>query len=545
MGSRTKFCLTLFLVSVLILCAGLALAKTDPELKQCKHQCKVQRQYDEEQKEQCAKGCEKYYKEKKGREQEEEEEEEWGSGRGRGDEFSTHEPGEKRLSQCMKQCERQDGGQQKQLCRFRCQEKYKKERREHSYSRDEEEEEEGDEEQEEEDENPYVFEDEHFTTRVKTEQGKVVVLPKFTKRSKLLRGLEKYRLAFLVANPQAFVVPNHMDADSIFFVSWGRGTITKIRENKRESMNVKQGDIIRIRAGTPFYIVNTDENEKLYIVKLLQPVNLPGHYEVFHGPGGENPESFYRAFSREVLEAALKTPRDKLEKLFEKQDEGAIVKASKEQIRAMSRRGEGPSIWPFTGKSTGTFNLFKKDPSQSNNYGQLFESEFKDYPPLQELDIMVSYVNITKGGMSGPFYNSRATKIAIVVSGEGRLEIACPHLSSSKNSGQEKSGPSYKKLSSSIRTDSVFVVPAGHPFVTVASGNQNLEILCFEVNAEGNIRYTLAGKKNIIEVMEKEAKELAFKTKGEEVDKVFGKQDEEFFFQGPKWRQHQQGRADE
>nr|7UV3_A Chain A, Vicilin Pis v 3.0101 [Pistacia vera] len=45
--------------------------KTDPELKQCKHQCKVQRQYDEEQKEQCAKGCEKYYKEKKGREQEE------------------------------------------------------------------------------------------------------------------------------------------------------------------------------------------------------------------------------------------------------------------------------------------------------------------------------------------------------------------------------------------------------------------------------------------------------------------------------------------
>lgn len=223
MGSRTKLCLTLFLVSVLVLCAGLALAKKDPELKQCKHQCKVQRQYDEEQKEQCAKECEKYYKEKKGREQEREEEEEWGIGRG--DEFSSHEPAEKRLSQCMKQCERQEGGQQKQLCRFRCQEKYKKERKEHNKKdeeEEEEEEEEGDEGQEQEDDNPYVFEDEDFTTRVKTEQGKDVVLPKFTKRSKLLRGLEKYRLAILVANPQAFVVPNHMDADSIFFVSWGK-----------------------------------------------------------------------------------------------------------------------------------------------------------------------------------------------------------------------------------------------------------------------------------------------------------------------------------
>ena len=39
---------------------------------------------------------------------------------------------------------------------------------------------------------------------------------------------------------------------------------------------------------------------------------------------------------------------------------------------------------------------------------------------------------------------------------------------------------------------------------------------------------------------EKEAKELAFKTEEEEVDKVFGNQDEEFFFPGPR---KQRGRA--
>lgn len=38
------------------------------------------------------------------------------------------------------------------------------------------------------------------------------------------------------------------------------------------------------------------------------------------------------------------------------------------------------------------------------------------------------------------------------------------------------------------------VVPAGHPFVAVASNNQNLQLLCFEVNAQDNEKFTLAGK---------------------------------------------------
>lgn len=63
-----KLCFTLFTLSVLVLCAGLALATKDPELKQCKHQCRTRQQYDEKQKEQCARTCEEYYKEKEQRE---------------------------------------------------------------------------------------------------------------------------------------------------------------------------------------------------------------------------------------------------------------------------------------------------------------------------------------------------------------------------------------------------------------------------------------------------------------------------------------------
>ncbi|XWS31546.1 hypothetical protein CRYUN_Cryun23aG0085500 [Craigia yunnanensis] len=483
MAAKSKLSLIILILSVLVLCAGLAVAKQDPEPKQCMHQCSIQQQYDEEQKEECARKCEDYHREKKKRESEER----------------------------------------------------------------------GEEEKEQEKHNPYVFEDERFSTEVKTEQGRVDLLTKFTDKSKLLRGIENYRVALLVANPNAFVVPNHFDADAVLVVTQGRGTITLIHEDERESFNIERGDIIRVRAGTPIYLINRDDNEKLYIVKLLQPVNLPGHYEVFFGAGGEKPESFYRTFSTEILEAALKTSRDKLENFFERQDQGPFLKASKEKIEAMSSHeegGGGGGIWPFGGYSKGAFNLFRKRrPSQSNKYGQLFEVDADEFKPLKDLDLRVSYANITKGCMSALYYNSMATKIAIVVEGEGYFEMACPHVSSksgdqqsqdSRSSGRKKSGPSYQKISSRLRPDTVFIVPAGHPFVTVASRNKNLEILCFEVNIKNNIRYPLAGKGNIVQQFEKEAKELAFKTKEEEVDKIFGNQDEEFFFPGPR---QQRGRA--
>ncbi|KAK6286357.1 hypothetical protein POUND7_012536, partial [Theobroma cacao] len=59
-----------------------------------------------------------------------------------------------------------------------------------------------------------------------------------------------------------------------------RGTITLIDEDSRESFNIELGDIVRVRAGTPIYLINRDENEKLYIVEFFRPVNLPGHYDV-------------------------------------------------------------------------------------------------------------------------------------------------------------------------------------------------------------------------------------------------------------------------
>lgn len=128
----------------------------------------------------------------------------------------------------------------------------------------------------------------------------------------------------------------------------------------------------------------------------------------------------------------------------------------------------------------------------------------------------------------GPFYNSRSTMVALVVAGEGYFEMACPHLS-----GEEGASPVYRKVSSSLLHGMLFIVLTGHPIAIIAGPERNLEIVGFVVNAENNRKEPLAGKGNVVNGLEKAAKELAFALPAREVDKIFRKQKEELFFPGP------------
>lgn len=49
-----------------------------------------------------------------------------------------------------------------------------------------------------------------------------------------------------------------------------------------------------------------------------------------------------------------------------------------------------------------------------------------------------------------------------------------------------------------------------------------------------------AGKGNVISQLERVAKELAFGVPAREVEEVFGKQQEKYFFRGPRQQQRQQ-----
>ncbi|KMT10201.1 hypothetical protein BVRB_5g119620 [Beta vulgaris subsp. vulgaris] len=543
---KGKICLVLLLFSLLVLCASFSVAKEDPELRQCKHQCRHQRQFDSKQKLGCERSCEEYIEEKERREMEEMR-------------TAPRRDPEKAYRECRERCQEvEEGRREQQVCESECEQRRERIRRDDEIvgRRSVEEEEEEEEEVGGKSGKPYVFEDHHFSTKFKSKEGRVKVLKKFNKRSKLFKGIQNYRVIIFEANPQTFVVPNHWDADSVFFVAQGEGTVSLVYTDRRDSFNIKRGHVMVIPAGVTAYLINRGNNDKLVLVKLINPVSNPGKFESFFGPGGENPESFFNAFSTDILGAAFKTSGDKVKRIFSQQHEGAIIRASEEQIRALTHEKSGH--WPFGGKGSkesGPFNLLKQSPRESNEFGTLFEVDSNDYRQLRDLNIALSFANITQGSMHTPLYNSRATKIAVVLNGRGYFEMACPHVSKSghqqhrhrqhggkSSRGEEETTPiHYEKIFSELRQGMVFVVPPGHPFVTLASENENLELICFEINAENNHKFPLAGQRNIMKNFEREAKELAFASSAEVVDQVFENQEEDFFFKGPRQQERHRG----
>ncbi|XP_020683269.2 globulin-1 S allele [Dendrobium catenatum] len=408
--------------------------------------------------------------------------------------------------------------------------------------------------------NPYVFGEESFEYLVRSEQGKVKVLKPFPELSPLLQGIENYRIDYLETEPLTFVVPTHLDADSIFYVVEGEGAIALLHEGSRESHILEKGDIIRVWAGSIIYLINKSKNQKLKVAKLLQPVGNPGRVQVFYSAGGDQEaESYYQSFSIELLEAALNTRRDRLHQFFASQRSEAIIKAPEEKIRAIaqhsSRSESGP--WPFI-RSKRPFNLLNKQPSYKNRRGQLYEADKNDYDELKDLNARVSYTDISRGSMLAPFINTRAFKIAVVVKGSGYVEIISPEekdnwLRQSRREHKEaepwrqpeaETGRRYRRVSSLLSEGSVFVSPPGHPTAIVASKEQNLQIVCFEVRAENNELVFIAGKNNILSELQEEAKELAFGVPAKMVDEVLRGQEEEVFLAGPSERERETEREE-
>lgn len=73
------------------------------------------------------------------------------------------------------------------------------------------------------DENPYVFKEKHFSTVIKSEHGQVQLLHKFNHT--LLQGISNFRVSVVVANPRAFFLPAHWDAETVIFVSQGTNSL--------------------------------------------------------------------------------------------------------------------------------------------------------------------------------------------------------------------------------------------------------------------------------------------------------------------------------
>uniref|UniRef100_A0A0D9W021 Cupin type-1 domain-containing protein n=1 Tax=Leersia perrieri TaxID=77586 RepID=A0A0D9W021_9ORYZ len=379
---------------------------------------------------------------------------------------------------------------------------------------------------------PYHFGEESFRHWTRTRHGRFSVLERFSGEA-IDGAVGDYRLAVLEAAPRAFLQPSHYDADEVFFVKEGEGVIVLLRGNgRRESFCVKEGDAMVIPAGAIVYSANTHDSKWFRVVMLLNPVATPGHFEEYFPVGVGRPESYFDAFSEDVLQAAFNTPREEWEKVFErKQERGEITTAPEEQIRELTKScsrsgysGRSGSDWEIK-----PISLTGKRPSFSNSHGKMFDIDGDDSRHLRKLDML----------------------------GRGIFEMACPHKSGEEKSErhgrrreewgrgeeeEEEKARRYKKVRAEIREGSVVVIPAAHPATLVAGEGENLAVLCFGVGANYDEKVFLAGRNSLLRQIDDAAKALVFgggsPAAARDVDRLLAAQPEQVFLRGPHGRGH-------
>eukprot|EP00494_Astrolonche_serrata_P020477 UN20700 len=124
----------------------------------------------------------------------------------------------------------------------------------------------------------------------------------------------------------------------------------------------------------------------------------------------------------------------------------------------------------------------------------------RSFHALAQHDVRVAVANITPGSMTAPYLNTQSFKLAVVLEGEGEVEIVCPHLGrdserreqehgkgrwrseeeeddrrqqrrrgSGSESEEEQDQQRYETVRARVSRGSAFVVPPGHPVVEIAS----------------------------------------------------------------------------
>ncbi|XP_021897031.1 vicilin-like antimicrobial peptides 2-3 [Carica papaya] len=464
--------------------------------------------------------------------------------------WNQQDPARREYQQCQQRCQRQQGQSQQQCrrscdqqlqrrrqrfrqCQQQCQRRLPQERQEcqrmcQQQSRQ------GTEVNQDRS-NPYYFDYQSFRNKYQSPSGHFKVLHMLTdKNPQLFEGFRNYRFAFLVANPNTFIQPHYVDAVSILVVVQGRGTVSLVCQEGRESLQVERGHVIRVPAGVLVYLSNPDNNQVLQIARLIEPVLIPGLFkEYFITEIGNKGGSVLSQFSQEVLESSLNTPRQEIERVLQSQRRPAIEKASPELLRKLSQ--QATSSPRQIKEILRPFNLLRQKPAYSNNWGQFFEAHPRQHRLLEDLDVSVNIAQMKQGSIFVPHYNSKATTVVLVTKGRVRFEMGCPHVSSMQRQGGAEQGQ-MQRIVAQASAGEAFLIPANHPVASTAV--EDAETVGFGIRTHNNERNFLAGQNNIINNMEDAAKALTFGPQQiEQVKRVFRSNPNESYFVGSKRRE--------
>ncbi|KAE9620544.1 hypothetical protein Lal_00019574 [Lupinus albus] len=341
----------------------------------------------------------------------------------------------------------------------------------------------------------------------------------------------RMHIGFITMEPKSLFIPQYLDSNLAIFIRTGEANLGVIYENDLGERRLKAGDVYIIPAGSPFYLVNVLEGQRLHIICSIESKENLGA-DSFHSFYLGGRDSVLSGFRSEILETAFNASRTEVRKIFTKEVEGPIVYLDdshaptlwtkflelKKEDKVQHMKGmlqfdqedeeEKQISWSWkkvlatlllgrerknkgrvkgTGDSPDSVNLYNRKPDFRNNHGWSIALDGRDYAPLKTARIGIYHVNLTAGSMMAPHVNPIATEYGIVLSGSGRIEIVFPNGTSAMNT--------------KIKQGDVFVVPRYFPFCQIASRNGPLEFFGFTTSARRNRPQFLAGAASILRTM--------------------------------------------
>lgn len=376
------------------------------------------------------------------------------------------------------------------------------------------------------------FKLEKSETVVKTDAGEIRV---FAGRSLPVRRSIPIHIGFITMEPETLLIPQYIDANLIIFLRRGEGKIGWILKDNLVESRLKPGDVVRIPAGSAFFLVNAGKGQQLQIICSIDgAAEFDGSspYESFFIGGGEYPPSVLAGFDISTLTSAFNATPEEVSSLKSARVGGPIVfltgegaeqprrtfdavTSAMEEFRQRkflprddSEEGERKGTWTwantlrsiFLGRGSDcgeaaeenkgggeVYNIYDREPDFKNKFGWTVELNEHDYPPLKESDISVFLVNLTAGSMVAPHVNPRATEYGIVIAGAGTVEVVYPNGTLA--------------VKAEVKEGDVFCVPRFFAFCQTAGREGPMEIVGFTTSSRSNRPQFLAGASSILRVM--------------------------------------------
>ncbi|OIV89555.1 hypothetical protein TanjilG_19232 [Lupinus angustifolius] len=243
----------------------------------------------------------------------------------------------------------------------------------------------------------------------------------------------------------------------------------------------------------------------------------------FYPSSTKDQQSYFNGFSRNTLEATFNTRYEEIQRIIlgnedgqedeeqsrgqeqSHQDEGVIVRVSKEQIQELRKHAQSSSGKGKPSES-GPFNLRSDEPIYSNKFGNFYEITPDRNPQAQDLDISLTFIEINEGGLLLPHYNSKAIFVVVVDEGEGNYELV--GIRDQERQQDEQEQEEVRRYNAKLSEGDIFVIPAG-------------------------------SEDNVIRQLDKEVKQLTFPGSVEDVERLIKNQQQSYFANAQPQQQQQ------